>query len=110
MKNNDYLLSSSLLSSSFIHQAIYSYDIMQKIILVNQLIIRKYIMIDLSFYNINELSMRSNMNLAYNLIIFYSSELYSITSLSIKTFFILLKNYLNQQFPQLLINIIKYNI
>ena len=94
MKNNDYSL--SLLSlSSFIHQIIYSYNIIRKIILINQLIIGKYIMIDLSFYTINELSMRSNMNLVYNLIILYSSKLHSITLLSIKAFLILLKNYFN---------------
>ena len=66
---------------------------------INQLIIEKYIMIDLSFYNINKLLMKSNMNFIYNLIIFYSSKLYSIISLLMKTFLILLKNYLNQQFP-----------
>src|SRR5436190_1117127 len=109
MKNNDYSLSSSSLSSSSIHQIIYSYNIIRKIILINQLIIGKYIMIDLSFYNINELSMRSNMNLVYNLVTFCSSKLYSTTLLLMKTFLILLKNYFNQQFPQLFIDIIKYN-
>ena len=69
---------------------------MRKIILINQSIIEKHIMIDLLFYNINELLMRLNMNLIYNLVILYSSKLYSITSLSAKTFLILLKNYLDQ--------------
>ena len=109
MKNNDYSLSSSSLSSSSIHQIMHSYDTTRKTMLVNQLIAERHITINLSSYNINELSMRSNTNLAYNLVIFYSLELHSITSLSMKTFFILFKNYLNQQFPQLFINIIKYN-
>ena len=74
----------------------YLYDITRKIMFINQLITERYITIDLSSYNINKLSMRSNINLVYNLIILCSSKLYSIISLSMKTFLILLKNYLNQ--------------
>ena|SRR5947207_479251 len=99
MKNNDYSSSSSSLSSSFIHQVIHSYNIMRKTILINQSIAKRHITIDLLSYNINELSMRSNMNLIYNLIIFCFSKLCSTTLLSMKTFLILLKNYLDQQFP-----------